>query len=212
MRASHWQDYASGEEIVKEGEMDDRFYIIVVRSSCAVERHRSSASGCCRAANASARPATCRAPNAPPPFVAADDVTVLKVSSTLLEQVSASCQLRFNRYVPALADRAPADQRGAPLACTSAHSRFGRAPAERRGSTRRGEPLFARQSAAVSVVPTPCSSRGSRRRRLGRRCLREAACSAGGPVCCILAAGTVPWGGPPDAPARARDQRRLHRY
>ena len=28
---------------------------------------------------------------------AASDVTVLKVSSTLLEQVSASCQLRFNR-------------------------------------------------------------------------------------------------------------------
>jgi hypothetical protein len=28
---------------------------------------------------------------------AGSDVTVLKVSSTLLEQVSASCQLRFNR-------------------------------------------------------------------------------------------------------------------
>ena len=28
---------------------------------------------------------------------AAGDVTLLKVSSTLLEQVSASCQLRFNR-------------------------------------------------------------------------------------------------------------------
>jgi hypothetical protein len=28
---------------------------------------------------------------------ATDAVTVLKVSSTLLEQVSASCQLRFNR-------------------------------------------------------------------------------------------------------------------
>jgi hypothetical protein len=28
---------------------------------------------------------------------AAEGVTVLKVSSTLLEQVSASCQLRFNR-------------------------------------------------------------------------------------------------------------------
>ncbi len=29
LRASSWQDYADGEEIVKEGEMDDRFYIIV---------------------------------------------------------------------------------------------------------------------------------------------------------------------------------------
>src|SRR5208282_1271877 len=29
LRASQWQDYAAGEEIVKEGEIDDRFYIIV---------------------------------------------------------------------------------------------------------------------------------------------------------------------------------------
>src|SRR5580693_7336628 len=41
MRASQWQDYASGEEIVKEGEMDDRFYV-VVSGNCAVERHSES--------------------------------------------------------------------------------------------------------------------------------------------------------------------------
>src|SRR5690348_12828769 len=29
LRASSWQDYIEGEEIVKEGEMDDRFYILV---------------------------------------------------------------------------------------------------------------------------------------------------------------------------------------
>ena len=32
LRASTWQDYAAGEEIVKEGEMDDRFYILVTGS------------------------------------------------------------------------------------------------------------------------------------------------------------------------------------
>jgi len=37
---------------------------------------------------------------------AADAITVLKVSSTLLEQVSASCQLRFNRvFLRALISR-----------------------------------------------------------------------------------------------------------
>ena len=36
--ASTWQDYAPGEEIVKEGDMDDRFYI-VVSGNCLVERH-----------------------------------------------------------------------------------------------------------------------------------------------------------------------------
>ena len=42
LRASSWQDYADGEEIVKEGEMDDRFYIIV-QGRCAVARLRQAA-------------------------------------------------------------------------------------------------------------------------------------------------------------------------
>jgi serine/threonine protein kinase len=95
MRASHWQDYASGEEIVKEGELDDRFYIIV-SGHCTVERNAASvgmlAVGECFGeasyVQGAKRTATIRA---------ADTVTALKVSSTLLEQVSASCQLRFNR-------------------------------------------------------------------------------------------------------------------
>ena len=44
LRASSWQDYAPGEEIVKEGEMDDRFYIIV-SGQCAVERHGDKLGG-----------------------------------------------------------------------------------------------------------------------------------------------------------------------
>ncbi len=95
LRASSWQDYAPGEEIVKEGEMDDRFYIIV-SGQCAVERHSHKVGGldtgdCFGEASyvqGAKRTATIRA---------ASGVTVLKVSSTLLEQVSASCQLRFNR-------------------------------------------------------------------------------------------------------------------
>jgi len=95
MRASHWQDYNLGEEIVKEGEMDDRFYIIV-SGNCAVARNGVSVGllslgecfGETSYVQGAKRSATIRA---------TDAVTVLKVSSTLLEQVSASCQLRFNR-------------------------------------------------------------------------------------------------------------------
>ncbi len=95
MRASHWQDYASGEEIVKEGELDDRFYILV-SGNCSVERNGASigklTTGECFGeasyVQGAKRSATIRA---------SDAVTVIKVSSTLLEQVSASCQLRFNR-------------------------------------------------------------------------------------------------------------------
>ncbi len=111
LRASQWQDYAPGEEIVKEGEMDDRFYIIV-SGQCAVERHGRSSVASIRA-TASARRATCRAPSARPPFAQRTRVTVLKVSSTLLEQVSASCQLRFNRVFLRTPHRAPAERRAA---------------------------------------------------------------------------------------------------
>src|ERR1700760_2642254 len=95
LRASHWQTYTLGEEIVKEGEMDDRFYVIVT-GTCTVERHGTRLGGletgdCFGEASyvpGAKRTATIRS---------AGDVTPLKVSSTLLEQVSASCQLRFNR-------------------------------------------------------------------------------------------------------------------
>jgi serine/threonine protein kinase len=95
MRASQWQDYADGEELVKEGEMDDRFYIIV-SGNCSVARNGLtlgllSTGECFGEASyvpGAKRSATIRATG---------PVTVLKVSSTLLEQVSASCQLRFNR-------------------------------------------------------------------------------------------------------------------
>jgi len=44
-------------------------------------------------------------------------VTVLKVSSTLLEQVSASCQLRFNRvFLSALIGRLQSAERTPPPA------------------------------------------------------------------------------------------------
>ncbi len=75
--------------------MDDRFYILVT-GSCAVERHSQrigvlETGDCFGEASyvpGAKRTATIRSASA---------VTVLKVSSTLLEQVSASCQLRFNR-------------------------------------------------------------------------------------------------------------------
>jgi serine/threonine protein kinase len=95
MRASNWREYAPGDLIVREGEIDDRFYILV-SGECGVERSGTPVgrigggdcfgeSGYVQGAR---RTATIRA---------ATPVTALKVSATLLEQVSASCQLRFNR-------------------------------------------------------------------------------------------------------------------
>ncbi len=110
LRASTWQDYTGGEEIVKEGEMDDRFYIIV-NGKVAVERHGRElgrlASGDCFGETSYVRGAKRTA------TIKADrDVTVMKVSSTLLEQVSASCQLRFNKvFLRSLIGRLQSNER-----------------------------------------------------------------------------------------------------
>jgi serine/threonine protein kinase len=95
LRASSWQEYAAGEQIVKEGEMDDRFYIIV-QGRVAVERMgrargflaRGECFGETSYVRGAKRTATIKAVSA---------VTAMKVSSTLLEQVSTECQLRFNQ-------------------------------------------------------------------------------------------------------------------
>jgi serine/threonine protein kinase len=94
LRAGSWNDFAANEEIVREGEMDDRFYI-VVSGTCNVESGRrrtgTLASGDCFG-ETSYVPGAKRAAS----VRAAESVTLLSVSATLLEQASANCQLRFN--------------------------------------------------------------------------------------------------------------------
>jgi serine/threonine protein kinase len=95
LRASTWQDYEQGDEIVKEGEMDDRFYIIV-SGSVAVMRGGNQVGtldeGDCFGETSYVRGAKRLAT-----IRALTPVTLMKVSSTLLEQSSAACQLRFNK-------------------------------------------------------------------------------------------------------------------
>jgi serine/threonine protein kinase len=95
LRASTWQNYAGGDEIVKEGEMDDRFYVIVSGTAAVMRGGRGMGSletGDCFGETSYVRGARRLAT-----IMARSDVTLMKVSSTLLEQASASCQLRFNK-------------------------------------------------------------------------------------------------------------------
>ena len=95
MRASDWRDFSPEDEIVKEGDIDDRFYILV-SGACTVMRGGEQigriASGDCVGetgyVSGARRTATIRA---------AIPSQALRVSATLLEQVSAECQLRFNK-------------------------------------------------------------------------------------------------------------------
>jgi eukaryotic-like serine/threonine-protein kinase len=95
LKASSWQNYAGNDEVVREGDMDDRFYVVVA-GNCVVERNGRNVgaigTGDCFGESSyvpgARRSASVRT---------SGNVTLLKVGATLLEQASASCQLRFNR-------------------------------------------------------------------------------------------------------------------
>ncbi len=94
LRASTWQDYSGGEEIVKEGEMDDRFYVIV--SGSASVMRNGNVVGELEPGDCFGETSYVRGAKRLATIKATTDVTLMKVSSTLLEQSSAACQLRFN--------------------------------------------------------------------------------------------------------------------
>ncbi len=95
LRASDWHEYKDGEDIVREGEVDDRFYIVVsgaVKVTANGNNLGRMSNGDCFGETSYVRGAKRQA------SIRADgQVTILRVSSTLMEQVSSACQLRFNR-------------------------------------------------------------------------------------------------------------------
>jgi serine/threonine protein kinase len=95
MRASTWCEYQPGEAILRAGDIDDRFYIVVsgsVRLGRGGETVGTIAAGGCFGeasyAEGSRRDTVAEAQEA---------VTLLKVTATLIEQASISCQLRFTK-------------------------------------------------------------------------------------------------------------------
>ena len=96
MRSGQWLECRERQEIIKEGEIDDRFYVIV---SGQVEVERAGkvvgklGEGDCFGEagylQQAARRASIRA--------APEGVTLMRVSSSLLEQASAACQLHFTK-------------------------------------------------------------------------------------------------------------------
>jgi serine/threonine protein kinase len=110
LRASDWHEYTDHEDIVREGEMDDRFYIIV-SGKVAVEANGHALGimedGACFGETSYVRGAKRTAS-----IRAEGPVTILRVSSTLMEQVSSACQLRFNKvFLRSLITRLQGDGR-----------------------------------------------------------------------------------------------------
>jgi len=95
LRASEWCNYAIDDEIIREGELDDRFYIIV-NGTVSVQSGRRQigelTEGDCFGETSYVRGARRTAT-----IKATTPVMLVRVSSTLLEQASSACQLRFNK-------------------------------------------------------------------------------------------------------------------
>jgi eukaryotic-like serine/threonine-protein kinase len=95
VRACSWQEYAPGKKIITEGDVDDSFFIIisgVVEVQKGDVRVRLLKEGDCFGEmgylTKTERTAT---------ILAKDDVTLMKLNATLIEQVSTECQLHFTR-------------------------------------------------------------------------------------------------------------------
>jgi serine/threonine protein kinase len=95
LRASEWREYGAGDEIVREGEIDDRFYVIV--SGCVVVESSGNSVGRLAKGDCFGETSYVSEAKRTATIRAEDQVTILSVSSALLEQASAACQLRFNK-------------------------------------------------------------------------------------------------------------------
>lgn len=95
LREGNWQDFQAGEEIVREGEMDDHFYVIVT-GDCIVESNGITV-GSMETGNCFGESSYVSGTTRTATIKARELVTVLSVSATLLEQLSTECQLRFNK-------------------------------------------------------------------------------------------------------------------
>jgi serine/threonine protein kinase len=95
LRASEWREYEPGDEIIREGEMDDRFYVIVDGDVVVQSGRRET--GTISAGQGFGETSYVRGARRTATISAKSPVSLLRVSSTLLEQASSSCQLRFNK-------------------------------------------------------------------------------------------------------------------
>jgi serine/threonine protein kinase len=95
LRASEWCTYQADDEIIREGELDDRFYIIV-SGSVSVESGRRQ-TGVLGDGDCFGEASYVRGARRTATIKATGPLTLVRVSSTLLEQASSACQLRFNK-------------------------------------------------------------------------------------------------------------------
>ena len=95
LHGSDWLEFKAGEDIVREGEMDDHFYVIVT-GECIVESNGITV-GAMETGNCFGESSYVTGTKRTATIKALGNVTVVSVGATMLEQLSTECQLRFNK-------------------------------------------------------------------------------------------------------------------
>jgi len=95
LQAGRWLTFGSSQHIVAEGEMDDCFLVIV--AGLTEVRRKGKVAGHLNEGDCFGEAAVMGGTKSTSTISAQGDVTVLKVSATLLEQLSLPCQLRFHK-------------------------------------------------------------------------------------------------------------------
>jgi len=93
VRAATWQDCSDGDDIIREGELDDAFYIIVSGAVRVVKSERdlrTLVTGDCFGEMGYLAKTTRTAT-----IVAKGETAIMKLNSTVINQVSLNCQVRF---------------------------------------------------------------------------------------------------------------------
>jgi len=95
LRASEWREYERGDEIVKQGEIEDRFFVIV--SGDVIVNSNGEVVGQLGPGDCFGETSYVSDAKRTSTIKVNDSAVILSVSATLLEQASAACQLRFNK-------------------------------------------------------------------------------------------------------------------
>lgn len=93
IRASTWQDYDQGENIIVEGELDDCFYIIV--SGCVAVNKNDKTIRILRQGDCFGEMGYLAKTKRTASIVADEKTALVKINSTVISQVSLNCQVRF---------------------------------------------------------------------------------------------------------------------
>ncbi len=104
LRATLWQDYQPGEEIITEGEVDDAFYVIV--SGSVLVRKGSKSIAILRRGDCFGEMGYITKTKRTATILVTSLVSIMKINATLVEQLSKDTQLRFHRvFLRTLVDR-----------------------------------------------------------------------------------------------------------